>query len=225
MLPPGLPAHVTVRGNNRDDTYHCEGDRLYFLRCLQEAASANSVAVHAYVLMSNHVHILGTPQREGAFGRAIQNVGRRYVAYFNERHDRTGTLWEGRFRSTVVEADAYLFACHRYIDLNPVRAGIVPSPKEYRWSSHNFYARGEANPVLTPHPLVQSLGLSAPSRQRAYAALFEEAMDSELLDRIRFATRKSWALGTDAYCRTLEDKLGRRVSPETRGWQKGRRRQ
>src|ERR1700752_524419 len=132
QFAPDLPMHVTVSANNRQDIFHCDGDRLRFLNCLEEAAARNGLAVHAYVLMTNHVHLLVTSRTRQSAPKTIQSVGRRYVAYFNGRYQRTGTLWQGRYKSIGLTTERHLFACHRYIDLNPVRARLVEQPGEYR---------------------------------------------------------------------------------------------
>ena len=214
---PGLPCHVTVRGNDRRDIVLAESDRQRFLADLQGEASRNGLAVHAYVLMTNHIHLLVTPRDEVSLSRSIQGLGRRYVAYFNPRYGRTGTLWEGRYKASPVTNDRYLLACHRYIDLNPVRVGMAVDPGEYRWSSHRHYTRGDADPLVTPHEYWLSLGSSDAERRAAYLALFEEPLTGADLAAIRKASHEGTALGDSVSCKRLELRLGIRVTPGARG--------
>jgi len=224
LFAEGVASHAILRGNNRQDIFRSNSDRNYFLRCLGEAAAIQKMAIHAYVLMSNHVHLLGTGSLASSIPKTIQSVGRRYVAYFNARYGRTGTLWEGRYRCTVVETDKYLLACHRYLDLNPVRAGLTPAPGDYIWSSHRFYVSNHYDSLVTPHETVIALGETVERRRLAYQSLFDEPMDDELLRRIRDCTNKAWALGDSDFPRLLEGQGVRRAIPLERGWRKGRRR-
>lgn len=192
---PGLPAHVLHRGNDRQDIFKCTGDYMFFRSCLGKAALEFGVAVHGYVLMTNHVHLLMTPRDSVAISKAMHSAIRRYAGYFNTRYQRTGTLWEGRFHSAVIASDHYLFACHRYIDNNPVRAGMVERPDMYLWSSHRHYAAGEADTLLTPHPSILELARDSEVRKRAYRALFDVPEDPEQLRALRMASRKGCALG------------------------------
>lgn len=216
--------HITLRGNDRQDIFHCDGDRLRFLSCLEDAAPRYGLAVHAYVLMTNHVHLLVTGRDRESASKTVQSVGRRYVAYFNERYERTGTLWEGRYRSTIVEAERYLFACHRYIDTNPVRAGMVAHPVDYTWSSHHFYALGRPDSLITPHPAILALSADEDRRRKAYVRMFELPLEDKVLDVIRGCSNKGWALGSAEFCDSLEETAGRRAGPIGRGWEKGRAR-
>lgn len=143
---PGVPLHVIQRGNNRAACFFGDIDRRFYLRCLAQSAVRRGCEIHAYVLMTNHVHLLVTPSEAGAVGAMLQDVGRRYVRVINTLHNRTGTLWEGRFKSSLVDTETYLLSCHRYIELNPVRAGIVTHPAAYPWSSYQHYAAGKINP-------------------------------------------------------------------------------
>ena len=150
---PGVPQHVVQRGNNRMPCFLDDEDRLAYLELLRQACLHHGCALHAYVLMDNHVHLLLTPSAQGAVSRMMQMLGRSYVGQFNGRHRRTGTLWEGRYKACLVESEAYLLACQRYIELNPVRAWIVSEPGAYRWSSHGANAYGQEDARLTPHPV------------------------------------------------------------------------
>jgi putative transposase len=133
---PGQPQHVILRGNNRSIIFAADEDYRFFLDCLGDAATRHGCVIHAYVLMTNHVHLLITPEHEGSIGKALQSVGRRYVQYFNYTYQRTGTLWEGRYKATLIDSESYLLTCYRYIELNPVRADMVPHPRDYLWSSY-----------------------------------------------------------------------------------------
>ena len=208
----GAALHVTVRGNNRQDIFLDDSDRLRFIDGLREAIDDRPLEIHGYVLMTNHVHLLATPGAPDALGRVLQSVGRRYVAYFNKRHRRTGTLWEGRYRASAVQTDRYLMACHRYIDMNPVRAGIVAHPGDHLWSSHHYYARVRADDLVTPHELVVAMGASRSDRAEAYSRLFDEPLETSIIERIRYCTNAGWALGDEAFCRRVEQS-GRRAAP------------
>ena len=190
----GFPHHVIQRGNNRQAVFVDATDHQRYLELLQEIATAQGVAVHAYVLMTNHVHLLVTPERSGSLSRFMQALGRRYVRWFNDRHARTGTLWEGRFRSTVIDADRYLLACMRYIELNPVRAGISPTPDEYRWSSGAHHVGKRVDPVVSDHALFWALGNTPFERQSAYQRMFELPVADDLLGELREATNRGRAL-------------------------------
>lgn len=214
---PGLPQHIIQRGNNRAKTFVCADDSNYFHRLMNETSQQHGVAIHAYVLMSNHVHLLATPGEGGAVGRMMQSIGVRYVRYFNARYGRSGTLWEGRYRATVVEVDAYLMACYRYIELNPVRAGLVAHPADFRWSSHRCNAGLTADEVVAPHPLFTDLGASPAARHRAYLHLFDAGLDARTLHELREQTNKGWALGRAAFKRQLAALGSRRPVPLRRG--------
>jgi putative transposase len=190
----GYPHHVIQRGNNRQAVFADTADYQRYLRLLQETSAGHSVAVHAYVLMPNHVHLLVTPEGEGGLSRFMQALGRRYVRSFNDRHHRTGTLWEGRFRSTVIATDRYLLACMRYIELNPVRAGLSLSPADYRWSSSAHHIGRAVDPLITDHALFWALGNTPFERQSAYQQLFELGLAEDEISDIRRATNRGWAL-------------------------------
>ena len=157
--------------------------------------------------MTNHVHLLVTPERRGAVGAMMQSVGRKYVRTVNDIHGRTGTLWEGRYKASVVESERYLLACHRYIELNPVRAGMVRNPGEYAWSSHAYYASGISMDFLTPHPIYLGLGATLPERQRVFRALFISQMDESLLAHIRASVNSGAALGSRSFMEDVAARL------------------
>lgn len=188
VVRAGQPLHIIQRGNNRGTSFNDAHDALRYKGVLGQAAEQAGCAIHAYVFMSNHVHLLVTPQGDGSASRMMQMVGRRYVRYFNDRHARTGTLWEGRFRSMLIDSSNYFFACSRYIELNPVRAGIVIYPGAYRWSSFRYSTSGEADGLLTPHELFEALGSTGAERRTAYRAMFGSPLDEATIGAIRRAT-------------------------------------
>jgi putative transposase len=211
---PGMPQHVIQRGNNRSPTFLSESDYRYYLECLEEACRRWYCQVHAYVLMTNHVHLLLTPTTNDGVSRVMQTVGRRVVQRFNKAHARTGTLWEGRYKATIVEDDRYLFTCYRYIELNPVRAGLVVWPRDYRWSSHAANALGRRSSLVVPHAKYNDLGPDPVSRRAAYRALFAELLTDTDLETIREATNKGWALGGERFRDAVERSLNRRAQPK-----------
>jgi putative transposase len=192
---PGHPLHVIQRGNDRSQIFLNESDYHVFRACFVEACHDYECLVHAYVLMSNHVHFLMTPKTAGGIGLVMQAVGRRYVKYFNRRHERTGGLWEGRYRATLVDSERYLLTCYRYIEMNPVRAGLVEHPGRYRWSSYAANALDHPDTLVSTHDRYLALGQTREARLSAYRALFRQALDGRTLEAIRDATNKSWVLG------------------------------
>jgi putative transposase len=217
LYVPGYPAHISVRGNNRQSIFRSEGDRVYFHRCLVEATQRFGLAVHAYVFMDNHFHILGTGRSVDSLSKVVQCMGRRYVSYFNYLHGRTGTLWEGRFHSSLVESERYFLVCHQYVELNPVRAEMVDDPAAFPWSSYRCNALGRADDLVTPHSLYMELAATERERRMRYAAMFDHAMDPVVLAAIRSAARKGWALGGEDFCRKLEGLSGRPAAPRKSG--------
>jgi putative transposase len=195
IVVPSVPLHVIQRGNNRIPCFAAQNDYMVYLDMLQECAFDVGCALHAYVLMSNHVHLLLSPDESGSVSALMQRLGRRYVQYFNRRHARTGTLWEGRFRSCLVQDDHYFLVCHRYIELNPVRARMVDTPADYPWSSYRTNALGHASRLITPHPIYASLGGGQAACQAAYKSLFSEVLSQELLDEIRQSSHGNRPLG------------------------------
>jgi putative transposase len=214
---PGVPLHIVQRGNNRNACFFGEIDRHFYLKCLGELARLRNCAVHAYALMTNHVHLLVTPGAPGAASALMQDLGRRYVRVVNEAHSRTGTLWEGRFKSNLVDSERYLMICHRYIELNPVRAGIVVDLADYPWSSHHHYSRGKPSPLISEHEAYLRLGTDANSRQQAFRALFEQALGEAELKKLRTAVNKGWALGSEQFVDRMEAIAGDGVRPARRG--------
>jgi putative transposase len=199
----GYPHHLIQRGNDRRAIFVDDADRERYLEYLRQVAGGLRLAVHAYVLMPNHVHLLVTPESAGDVGRAIQALGRLYVRWFNDRHQRSGALFEGRYRGTVVEADRYLLACMRYIELNPVRAALSAGPAEFVWSSHRHHAGLTHDATITDHTVFWSLGNTPFERQAAYRALFEPGPTEAELALIRRGTHGGWAIGSTAFASGL----------------------
>jgi putative transposase len=208
---------VIQRGNNRAACFFGDVDRRFYLKCLAQSSAHTGCAIHAYVLMTNHVHLLVTPGESGAVAAMLQEMGRRYVRVINTIHGRTGTLWEGRFKSSLIDTEAYLLACHRYIELNPVRAGIATHAAAYPWSSHAHYTGGKVDRLITEHASFLSLGPNHIERQTAFRALFASEMDQNTLAQIREAVNAGCALGSETFLKAMEAKLGRTVRPPKHG--------
>ncbi|MHB1274210.1 MAG: transposase [Rhodanobacter sp.] len=205
----GVPQHVVQRGNNRLPCFLDDEDRQRYLQCLRQALLRFGCKLHAYVLMSNHVHLLLTPVEAGAVSRMMHTFARNYVGSFNGRHGRTGTLWEGRYKACLVDSGRYFLACSRYIELNPVRAWMVAQPNEYPWSSYGANAEGRTDSLLTPHPEYLALDSDPVSRISAYRALFAELLPDELVDEIRIHLAQQKVLGTDRFRSWVEARTGR----------------
>ncbi|HYF17634.1 MAG TPA: transposase, partial [Ramlibacter sp.] len=207
------PHHVIQRGNNRQPIFQSDGDRRLLLDLLEEYSRAAQVAIHSYVLMDNHFHLLATPATDQGLPDMMQAVGRRYVRNFNTRHARTGTLFEGRYRSTVVQTERYLLACMVYIDLNPVRAGLVQAPTEFPWSSHRHYVGLGHDRLVNPHSLYWQLGNTPFAREEAYRQLVDAGLHPELQKDLAAATHRGWAVGDSEYLATLQRAATRRPTP------------
>ena len=214
---PNVPLHLIQRGNNRQVCFFADEDYRIYLDWLLEYAGNAGCRIHAYVLMTNHVHLLVSAERGAAPGAMMKALGQRYVQYVNRTYRRSGTLWEGRFRSCPTQSDTYLLACQRYIELNPVRAGMVEHPADYRWSSYRVNARGEENPLIRPHELYLALGSDPPGRQAAYRELFRHELEPAMVDAIRRATNGNFALGNSVFAEQIASALGRRVVPGKSG--------
>jgi len=195
VVLPSVPLHIIQRGNNRIPCFTHRNDYPVYLDMLRECALDCGCTLHAYVLMSNHVHLLLSPDDGDSASTMMQRLGRRYVQYFNRRHGRTGTLWEGRFRSSLVHDERYLMICHRYIELNPVRAHMVNAPADYPWSSHRANALGHYDILVTPHSAYHGLGADPAARQAAYRHLFSEVLSDDMLDQVRQAGNGNRPLG------------------------------
>lgn len=214
---PGVPLHIVQRGNNRTACFQGDLERRLYLRCLADAATRRGCDVHAYVLMTNHVHLLVTPRAPAAASRMMQDLGRRYVQIINRAYGRTGTLWEGRFKSSLVDREHYLFTCHRYIELNPVRAGMVETPDAYPWSSHRFYAGLRPDKLIVPHESFLRLAAQATARFAAFRRMFQDPLSAADLDRIRQAANTGSALGSEPFIDEMERSFGRGVRLPSRG--------
>jgi len=210
---PGIPVHLIQRGNNRQACFYAREDYRNFLEWLKEYAYESECAVHAYVLMTNHVHLLVTPTQKSSTGILMKRLGQRYVQYVNRYYQRSGTLWEGRYRSCVAQQERYLLICQKYIELNPVRAGLVVHPGDYPWSSYRANAQGEESDYLSQHPLFMNLGRTCAARLAAYRALFRSALAPGIADEIRNATNGNYALGDKRFKAEVEKTLGRRITP------------
>lgn len=217
LVIPGHPQHIIVRGNNREPIFYRDEDYRFYLEKLQQACDKHQCEVHAYVLMPNHVHLLLTPYMEQGMSKMIQMLGRYYVQYFNHENQRTGSLWEGRYKATLIDSEHYLLTCYRYIELNPVRAGTVDHPSAYPWSSYGYNGLGQTDPILTPHREYLQLGTGIEQRQLAYRALFKSHITEKTLKDIRDASNKGWVLGSSRFKQNIEQKLNRRAEPLARG--------
>jgi putative transposase len=189
MIVPGVAVHLTQRGNNRAACFRRDSDYLLYLLHLRELSTRLQCAVHAYCLMTNHVHLLLSPPTSEACVALMKRLGQRYAQYFNRTYGRTGSLWDGRYHSSVAESERYVLGCYRYIDLNPVDAAIVDHPGRYTWSSYRANALGKDDRLVTPHAAFLALGLDAASRRAAYSALCDEELEPSLLEAIRSCER------------------------------------
>ena len=212
LTVPDYPHHINQRGNNRQAIFAATENYEDLLSLLGENAQKFGVAIHAYVLMTNHFHVLATPQTAQGLPRMMQAVGRRYVRHFNDSQGRTGTLWEGRYRSTLIQTDRYLLACMAYIDLNPVRAGLVMEPREYPWSSHSHYIGLRTDKLITPHPLYWELGNTPFAREAAYADLVRAGITAEQQVDLTRSALSGWALGEADFVADLQNRTARRIT-------------
>ena len=217
---PGQPQHIIQRGNNRQVIFAQDADYQFFRDAVVEAAGRFGLAIHAYVWMTNHIHLLATPTYEDSISKTFQSAGRKYVQYFNFTYKRTGTLWEGRYRATIIHSEQYLLSLMRYIEMNPVRAGMCGHPRDYLWSSHRRFAYGEASANvnwLIAHDEYLKLDRADAARQVAYRALFRTDIDPAELTLIRERTHKGWVLGSERFARQIETLAERRTSPGAKG--------
>jgi putative transposase len=209
--------HLIQRGNNRQVCFIADEDYRFYLEWLEEYADKTGCRVHAYVLMTNHAHLLVSSSDADGVGAMMKALGQRYAQYVNRTYRRSGTLWEGRFRSCLTQEEHYLLACMRYIELNPVRAGMVEHPGEYRWSSYRANAQGEKDALVQPHELYLRLGADMVTRQAAYRELFRYELEPGLVDEIRKASNGNYALGDTRFAEQIAQALGRRVQPGKAG--------
>jgi putative transposase len=214
---PGIPAHVFQRGHNREAVFFDDQDYLAYLRFLKASADALGCVIHAYVLMINHVHLLVTPRTANDIGLLFQGIGRYFVPYMNKTYQRRGTLWEGRHKGHILQSEDYFLVCMRYIEMNPVRAGMVEHPGQYRWSSYAANAQGTDNAILQPHEIYLSLGKTPEARQTAYRSLFSTDANSNELELIRASLHSGTPLGNDRFKRRVESIVGGTVGFSKRG--------
>jgi len=213
----GYPHHIILRGNNRQAIFMDSADFQRTLALLQVNAQEQQVQIHAYVLMSNHLHLLLTPLQNDSLPKMMQAVGRSYVLYFNKRHGRSGTLWEGRYRSALIQTERYFLACMAYIDLNPVRAGMVAQAADYLWSSHGHYIGRQNEAWLSPHPLYWEMGNTPFAREAAYAAMVQSGIDQKQQQALTSSALSGWALGEDVFVEGLQKQTLRRVNAAKAG--------
>lgn len=210
---PGIPQHVIQRGINRSVCFFDEVDYVTYLQFLNLARRKADCRIHAYVLMTNHVHLLVTGNQIRSIAVMMQSLGRCYVRYINQQYRRTGSLWEGRYRSTLIDSERYLLACYRYVELNPVRSRMVENPADYSWSSFRHHVNERADPLIEDHEIFLSIGRTAENRARSYRALCERKLDPASLDEIRSKTNRGYVLGSEKFAKQIEAALRRRVTP------------
>ena len=217
LVAAGYPHHIILRGNNRSAIFHNDGDRRFFIECLKGTKGKTKSRMYSYCFMSNHVHLLIEPSTEQGLSNMVQSLGRRYVQYINKKYKRTGTLWEGRFKSSLVSKDSYLIACSRYIELNPVRAKMVKHPKDYPWSSYGFRAEGKKDSLLDEDPIYRGLGKTPKERQIRYKEWFKGSISDDELNQIRNATQKGGIFGNKNFFGKIAKLLGRSIVLRQRG--------
>ncbi len=217
MLLGDMPCHIIQRGNNRQACFYERSDYIFYLDCLKEAGKKFNCAIHAYVLMTNHVHLLVTPRDEQGVSKMMQSIGRRYVQYFNYQYKRSGTLWEGRFKASAVQSDNYLLACYRYIEMNPVRALMVDHPSEYRWSSYRANAGADIVEWILPHQEYCRLGAGEEERAMAYRELFRHSIDNEKVHWFTERVLKEFPTGNERFRIEIENALGMTFKRENVG--------
>lgn len=217
MYLPGIPAHLVQRGNNKEPCFFTELDYRVYLAALGDVLERYRVRLHAYVLMTNHVHLLMTPEDTDGISRVMQHTVRLYVRHVNERYGRTGTLWEGRHKASLIDADDYLLACYRYIELNPVRAGMVRAPEEYPWSSYRWHGWGQVDDLVSDHHLYRDLAVAVPERLAAYRALFKGNVPDRFLAEMSEAVGGNYPVGNDRFKERIMLQLGRSLGHAKRG--------
>jgi len=217
VCPVGVPQHIIQRGNNHQVCFVSEQDCMAYIGWLKDYAAKFDVDVHAWVLMTNHVHLLCTPRQSNGISQMMQGLGRQYVRYFNYSYKRTGTLWEGRYKSCLVQEEEYLMHLYRYIESNPVRANMVDDPSDYKWSSYQINALGKISSLCSPHGLYLALGKTDEERQLNYRALFINHVDGKLVSDIRDSINKGMAIGSLKFKEQIEALTGRRMQPKKQG--------
>ena len=213
----GHPQHIIIRGNNREPVFSAVEDYRFFLDKLTNAAKKHQCDIHAYVLMTNHIHLLATPHKIDGISKMLQMLGRYYVQYYNYTYKRSGTLWEGRYKASLIDSETYALLCYRYIELNPVRANMVQHPAEYPWSSYCANALGQPDALITPHSLYDALGQDEATRQAQYRSLFAGQLDEISLSQLREATNKAWVLGSEHFKQKIANQLNRRSDKLAKG--------
>jgi putative transposase len=217
LVIPNQPHHVIQRGNDRQLIFREAEDYQRFLAWLKESAKEFKVAIHAYVLMPNHLHLLASPSTHTGLAQTMQRVGRYYVPWFNHKYERYGGLFQGRFKTSLIDSDRYFMLCSRYIELNPVRARLAPGPLEYPWSSYAHHAGVRPDTVITDHALYWALGNTPFQREAAYIELTQQALTVDELNKINLSVLKGWPLGSDEFKADLQHKARRQVLPAKRG--------
>lgn len=212
-----IPLHIVQRGNNRNPCFFSRSDYQAYLAMMKDALKEIECVVHAYALMPNHVHLLASPKNTAAPADLMKRLGQRYVQYINRRYNRVGTLWQGRYHSSLVDTESYFMACQRYIELNPVRAGIVAHPVDYEWSSYRVHAHGEESEIVVPHDLYIGIGANGRTREEGYRALFTDPLPPSTLEKVRQATRSNGICGTPTFSEELGVALGRDFTRQTAG--------
>jgi putative transposase len=217
FTPAGIPQHVIQHGNNRQVTFCCDEDFAFYIYWLQHYSEKSDVEIHAWVLMTNHVHRLATPKLADGLSKMMQSLGRMYVRYFNKQYKRVGTLRQGWFKLLIVKTENYLLRCYRYIELNPVHAHMVSGPAEYKWSSYQRNALGKQSDLLTPHDEYLILSKSGYKRQKIHQNLFKYQLDKELVTKISDATNKGMAIGSESFKQDIEMNFNRRMTSSKMG--------
>lgn len=217
LVIPNQPHHIVQRGNDRQQIFHDADDYLAFLVWLREASRQFKVAIHAYVLMGSQLHLLVTPSDAQGLGRMMQWIGRFYVPYFNRKYDRTGTLWQGRFKTSIIESEQYFLLCSRYIEMAPVSAGLALDPSGYRWSSYAHHVGDKPDSLIADHPLYWALGNTPFEREAAYKQLMAQAVTQDEVGNLNHAVLKGLVLGSEQFKIALERRVNRRVRPAKRG--------
>ncbi|MCS3902016.1 putative transposase [Methylohalomonas lacus] len=217
MYLPHIPVHLVQRGNNRNACFFAEDDYHFYLDCLGRGLRRYGVQLHAYVLMTNHVHLLLTPQDETGISRLMQYLGRQYVGYINKTYRRSVTLWEGRHKASLVQADNYLLTCMRYIELNPVTAGMVERPEQYPWTSYHHNAWGKTDNLISQQLVYQALGASSTERQLAYRALFRNQLPDTDIHELQACLTYNYPLGNSRFRDEIEAMQGRPIGKRQRG--------
>ena len=213
----GHPQHIIIRGNNREPVFNANEDYRFFLDKLTDAAKKHQCDIHAYVLMTNHIHLLVTPHKLDGISKMMQMLGRYYVQYYNFTNKRSGTLWEGRYKASLIDSETYALLCYRYIELNPLRANMVQHPSQYPWSRYRANALGEYNALITSHCVYEALGQDQATRQAQYRGLFAGQIDETSLSQLREATNKAWVLGSEYFKQKIASQLNRRIDKLSKG--------